>query len=73
MIEAVSKAEWDKGWNFRGLGQYGPTTSPIDNLVIALGRTRDRRGLEAILGIVTKLTDESAFSHFRAVAMALAN
>lgn len=71
LIEAVKKADWDKGWNFRGLGQYGPTTSPVDNLVIALGRTRDPRGLEALLGMLRKLTNESEFSHCRAVAMAL--
>jgi flavin-dependent dehydrogenase len=71
LVESLKDANWDKGWNFRGMGQYGPTTSPIDNLVIALGRTRDRRGLNTLLHMLGKLSAESEFSHCRAVAMAL--
>ncbi len=70
VIGKLSNAEWDKGWNFRGMGQYGPTTSYVDNLVIALGRTRDKRGLDAILRMAGKLSNESEFSHQRAVAIA---
>jgi flavin-dependent dehydrogenase len=71
LIKAVTAGAWDKGWNFRGLGQYGATTSYMDNLVIALGRTRDTRGLPAVLVKLKALTPESEFSHCRAVAMAL--
>ncbi len=70
LIEALRDAEWDKGWNFRGMGQYGPTTSAIDNLVIALGRTGDKRGVTVLLRMLGKLTNKSDFSHQRAVAMA---
>jgi len=70
LVERLRDADWDKGWNFRGMGQYGRTTSPVDNLVIALGRTRDKRGLETLLGMLGKLTNKSEFSHCRAVAMA---
>jgi hypothetical protein len=70
LIERLANAEWDKGWSFRGMGQYGPTTSYIDNLVIALGRTRDKRGMDVILRMLGKLTNKSEFSHQRAVAMA---
>ena len=73
LVEAVRQAEWDKGWNFRGMGQFGATTSPVDNLIIALGRTRDPRGLEPILNMLGKLTPSSEFSHCRAVSMALEN
>ena len=71
LIKAVTAGAWDKGWNFRGLGQYGATTSYMDNLVIALGRTRDTRGLPTVLVKLKALTPESEFSHCRAVAMAL--
>jgi hypothetical protein len=71
LIKAVSAAEWDKGWNFRGMGQFGATTSRVDNLVIALGRTRDSRALDAIIAKLEALTPESEFSHSRACAMAL--
>ncbi|MDT8389758.1 MAG: FAD-dependent oxidoreductase [Lentisphaeria bacterium] len=71
LVEALKDADWDKGWNFKGMGQYGRTTSDIDNLVIALGRTRDKRGLATLLGMLGKLSTESEFSHCRAIAMAL--
>lgn len=71
LINALKDAKWDKGWNFRGMGQYGRTTSPVDNLVIALGRTGDQRGLDVLLEMLSKLSVESQFSHCRAVAIAL--
>ena len=71
LVKAVDGATWDKGWNFRGMGQFGATTSPLDNLVIALGRTGDKRGLPAILKLLAQLDETSEFSHCRAVAMAL--
>jgi hypothetical protein len=71
LIEELKDAEWDKGWNFRGMGQYGPTTSPIDNLVIALGRTWDRDGVDVLIRMAGKLDVKSEFSHFRAVSMAM--
>ena len=70
LIAKLQNAEWDKGWSFRGMGQYGRTTSPVDNLIIALGRTRDPRALPVILTMLNKLTNQSAFSHQRAVAVA---
>lgn len=73
LIAAVEKAAWDEGWNFRGMGQFGASTSPLDNLIIALGRTGDKRGLPAIIAKVESLTPESEFSHCRAVAIALEN
>ena len=71
LIKAVSAAKWDKGWNFRGMGQFGATTSPLDNLVIALGRTGDKKGLSTIIQKLNELTPQSEFSHSRAVSMAL--
>ena len=71
LAAAVKVAKWDKGWNFRGMGQFGRTTSPVDNLIIALGRTGQSSGVEAVLDKVNQLTPKSEFSHYRAVAMAL--
>jgi hypothetical protein len=70
LIAKLETVAWDKGWNFRGMGQYGPTTSYIDNLVIALGRTGDKRALAVVLRMLGKLSNASDFSHQRAVAMA---
>jgi hypothetical protein len=70
LIKAVDTASWDKGWNFRGMGQFGASTSPLDNLIIALGRTGDRRGVPTILRKLSQLKPESEFSHYRAVSIA---
>ena len=53
------------------MGQYVASISPLDSLIIALGRTRDKRGLAPILDKVKQLDAKSEFSHCRAVAMAL--
>jgi len=71
LIDAVKTTEWDKGWNFTGMGQYGASLSALDSAIIALGRTRDKRGLTTILEKVGQLDEKSEFSHCRAVAMAL--
>jgi len=71
LLDAVSSAEWDKGWNFTGMGQYGASLSPLDSLIVALGRTGDKRGLGPILEKVEQLDVKSEFSHCRVVAMAL--
>ena len=70
LAKAVRAAKWDKGWNFRGMGQFGRTTSPLDNLIIALGRTGQSSGTDAILEKIGQLNSRSEFSHYRAVAMA---
>ena len=71
LANAVDSAEWDKGWNFRGMGQFGATTSPVDNLVIALGRTGRQEAVPVILRKLEQLTPASEFSHVRAVCLAL--
>ena len=46
----VERAEdWDEGWNYRGMGQFGTALSRLDRLVVALGRTRDPRAVPAIV------------------------
>ena len=71
LVEEVRSRDWDKGWNYTGMGQFGMSLSELDSLIIALGRTRDLRALETILEKVEQLDLESEFSHCRAVAMAL--
>ena len=74
LAERVQSAPaWDKGWNFRGMGQYGASVSRLDSYIIALGKTGDRRAIEIIGARAKQLTEQSEFSHFRAVALALEN
>lgn len=71
LAEAVKSRDWDKGWNYTGMGQFGMSLSELDSLIIALGRTKSNKALEPILEKLRQLDAESEFSHYRAVAMAL--
>jgi hypothetical protein len=71
LVEAVNANPWDEGWKYTGMGQYGPSMSRVDSLIIALGRTRREKALAPILAKVRQLGPEHALSHHRAVAMAL--
>ncbi len=71
LIRAVQQSEWDEGWKYTGMGQYGMSMSPVDSLIVALGRTRRAEALAPILEKVAQLGPEHAMSHHRAVAMGL--
>jgi hypothetical protein len=71
IAKVESQADFDKGWNYVGMGQYGRSISPLDSYIVALGRTRDRRALEPVLKKAALLDAKKEFSHHRAVAMAL--
>ncbi|WP_346863664.1 FAD-dependent oxidoreductase [uncultured Draconibacterium sp.] len=72
LIKAIdSHEDWDEGWNFTGMGQFGKSISYLDSLIIAAGRTKHAEALPSIFRLMKKLTPESEFSHFRAVAIAL--
>jgi len=63
--------EWDVGWNYTGMGQFGLSMSYIDSLIIALGKSKKQEAIPGIIRMAEMLTYESYFSHFRAVAIAL--
>lgn len=71
IAEVKSQTAWDAGWDYRAMGQFGSALSPLDRLIVALGRTRDRRALPALLEKLAILDAAVAFSHHRAVALAL--
>jgi len=72
LIKAIdSYDDWDEGWNYRGMGQFGRSISYLDSLIIAAGRTKRVEAVPSIARLAEKLTPESHFSHFRAVAIAL--
>jgi hypothetical protein len=71
LSEVQGTAAWDRGWNYRGMGQFGSALSPLDNLLVAAGRTRDRKAVPAILEKVKLLGPKDDFSHHRAAALAL--
>jgi hypothetical protein len=71
LAEAVAGREWDKGWKYTGMGQFGMSMSVLDSLIVALGRTRRENALESILAKVRQLGTDHELSHHRAVAMAI--
>ena len=68
--EVQSIKEWDEGWDYRAMGQFGTALSRLDRLIVALGRTGDPKALPAVFTKMASLTAESEFSHHRAVGMA---
>ena len=63
--------EWDPGWNFRGMGQFGWASSPLDRYIMMLGRTKDPRGVPVIIEKMKRLNAADDFSHHRACILAL--
>jgi hypothetical protein len=71
LAKVKAASEFDKGWNYVGMGQFGRSVSALDQYIIALGRTHDPRALEAILEKVAMLDATKEYSHHRACAVAL--
>lgn len=63
--------QWDQGWDYRGMHQFGASMSRMDALLFALGNSKDKKSLPVILEKASLLKPESEFSHFRAIAFAL--
>jgi hypothetical protein len=66
-----STSQWDRGWNYKGMGQFGNAMSPLDAQIVALGRAGDHRAVPVILEKLRLLSDATEFSHHRAVGLAL--
>ena len=71
LVEALDAKKWDEGWQYTGMGQFGNSMSEVDRLIVAMGRTRDKRALAAIVRKIEQLPAETEFSHYRAIALAL--
>jgi flavin-dependent dehydrogenase len=71
LVEALDARKWDEGWQYTGMGQFGNSMSEVDRLMVAMGRTRDRRALPAILRKIEQLSPQAEFSHYRAISLAL--
>jgi hypothetical protein len=70
IAQVRTASEWDEGWNFKGMGQFGAALSPLDELMVAMGRARDPKALPLIFEKMKLLDASSAFSHHRAVGLA---
>ena len=71
MAEVCKAKEWDPGWNYRGMGQFGAALSHLDVLIAAMGRARDSRAVPTIIEKLELLDADCDFSHHRAVGIGL--
>ncbi|MBM4031820.1 MAG: FAD-dependent oxidoreductase [Planctomycetes bacterium] len=72
LLKAIESApDMGKGWHYKGMGQFGRNMSDVDTYIYALGRARDKRAIEAAAKKMKALEAKDAFSHFRAIALAL--
>ena len=66
---AIASRDWDEGWNYTGMGQFGPSLSELDSYLMALSKIGGDADL--VLSKLRSLTIGHAFSHIRTISMAL--
>jgi len=71
LAKVRSYEQWDEGWNYRGMGQFGAALSELDNLLVALGHAGNAKAVPVILDKLRQLDAQVAFSHHRAAGLAL--
>ena len=70
LLAELPQRDWDKGWNYTGMGQFGFSLSEVDSLLVALARTGDTRAGPVIVDKIRQLRPDHEFSHFRAAVLA---
>jgi hypothetical protein len=66
----IRHSDWDAGWNYTGMGQFGMSLSPLDVRLMALGKVGDAGAWPVILDKIGTLPNDPEFSHCRAVVEA---
>jgi hypothetical protein len=68
----VQVSEWDEGWDYTGMGQFGRSMSELDSCIIALGRCEGDASVDVLISKAQSLPEQAEFSHYRALSEALA-
>ncbi len=71
LVKEIEAAEWDEGWNYTGMGQYGASLSPLDRLIVAAATSGSPLAVRPILAKLRELDHTSDFSHLRACTIAV--
>ena len=72
VVAATEAADWTKGFDFRGLGNYGRQTAPVDYLMHTLVKSGDRDVVVPVLAdMIAKLGPSAKLSHFRILTRAV--
>lgn len=69
LVDTIASTAWDAGWNYTGMGQFGPSMSPLDAMIVALSTLGGDEG--TTLDKLSSLSIEMEFSHIRAVSLTL--
>ena len=69
LAAALRGAKWDKGWEYRGMGQFGRPVSWLDSYIIALAKSKASGAAKDVASLAEKIDSKSEYSHIRAVAM----
>ena len=70
IIDHLAKAEeWDAGWDFKGMGQFGASESELDGCIHLLAGIRSEKARDAVLAKFEQLGDKPVFSHVRALCV----
>ncbi|MFA6292994.1 MAG: FAD-dependent oxidoreductase [Victivallales bacterium] len=70
LADTVCGSDWDEGWNYRGMGQFGASMSKLDVQILALARTREPVATGVLEAKIRKLDGNASFSHCRVAALA---
>lgn len=70
LCKHIAASAWDDGWNYRGMGQFGASLSPLDTCIIAASMTGRDEVVPLLIEKIEALDAEHGFSHHRAVAVA---
>ena len=68
LVAKIAKG-WDKGWNYKGMSQYGSSLSLHDRYILAIAACSPGAGMEVVLRKARCLGAIDAYSHFRAISM----
>ncbi len=72
LIDYVKNNEWDDGWNYKGMGQFGYSLSRMDTYFVALSKSADQNAVAIIKDKIESLALPCDFSHARGLAIAAA-
>ena len=67
LVASVAKG-WDKGWNYKGMSQYGSSLSVQDRYILAITACKPGAGFDVMLNKASILGAIDAYSHFRALS-----
>ena len=72
LVVRLNDREWDVGKNYSGMGQYGRSTTLMDMMVFALGKSSDARIVPVLAGLCSRLSagTNHQLSHYRMMALA---